>query len=474
MTASHTIGRRIVASVLALTVVGSIFYAPFLGERSVRHAQAVGATVTIEAPGPLLAAVAGTLAVETSGLTIQQVLNGVAWAVAKQAIRTMTRSVVNWINSGFEGSPAFATDLNRMLRQMGDAVATNFVTELVNNTSINSPYLERALSTVATGYLLYTSRDAIVSQLRYTLSEYSQNEEAFRRGQFNQGGFNAWFAATRDCGNDPFCVETSTRDELMRRINADTRGRLEELGWGRGFLAWRNCPDAPQAEGADSGGTLTSLSDADSSIDCPISTPGSVIENALIQNLDSPLRELQLADSINEIVGALASQLVSQVLGGTGLLGTSQPSTGGGRSYLEQVAGQGTPATLVDGFEQTVRAEQSRITTNQALWQTFRATAARAVSACTSGVGNPQKTTNATTALTQADAMLARATRSLTTLNGIITDLGRLNTLTGSARSALIQQMTTAYNGVLTSGGVDAPTSTLTELITDIADNGCE
>ncbi|MGB4076481.1 MAG: hypothetical protein WBK28_02135, partial [Minisyncoccia bacterium] len=68
------------------------------------------------------------------------VLNSLAWAIAKAAVRSMTQSIVTWINSGFEGSPAFATDLRRNLRQVADAHVGLLVQELRSSISINSPY----------------------------------------------------------------------------------------------------------------------------------------------------------------------------------------------------------------------------------------------------------------------------------------------------------------------------------------------
>ena len=35
------------------------------------------------------------------------ILDGIAWYVIKLAIAQITRSIVNWINSGFEGAPTF-------------------------------------------------------------------------------------------------------------------------------------------------------------------------------------------------------------------------------------------------------------------------------------------------------------------------------------------------------------------------------
>ena len=53
----------------------------------------------------------------------KQVVDAIAWTVAKTAVQSLTQSIVNWINSGFEGSPAFVTDLENNLGNLSDAVA---------------------------------------------------------------------------------------------------------------------------------------------------------------------------------------------------------------------------------------------------------------------------------------------------------------------------------------------------------------
>src|SRR4051812_20672750 len=40
----------------------------------------------------------------------ESVLDGLAWTVAKSALSTLTTDVVNWINTGFSGSPSFVTN----------------------------------------------------------------------------------------------------------------------------------------------------------------------------------------------------------------------------------------------------------------------------------------------------------------------------------------------------------------------------
>lgn len=416
-----TVKKVLAGGLIALSIL--ISYAPV-------SAQAVPVPLPVVETNPaLIGAELATAASTGTQATIMQVLNGLAWAVAKAAIRSMTQSVVNWINSGFEGSPAFATDLRQTMLRLGDGVAAGFVGELIDNFEINSPFLDQIGPTIAYGYLLYTSRDQIQERLRYTLNEYARNEEAYRRGAFNEGGFSAWFATVRYCGNDPYCAQLAAEDELARRLDAQLRQRLEELDWGRGFLSWRNCPDE-----SDTGDTVTSLSETEDAVECPILTPGSVIENALLGTTDSPLRQLELADSINEIVGALASQLVSQVLGGTGLLGTSRPSSGGGRSYLQQYAGTpGTDSTLAAGFNQALREQEQEVGSYRTNWTTIRTAAESAIAVCSQGVGNDA------TQRERADEVKADADREIVRASSALTILGELRT-----RLAAVQQSQSA------------------------------
>ena len=90
-------------------------------------------------------------------------------------------------------------------------------------------------------------------------------------------------------------------------------------------------PDAPPgADVGSSGGE-----------NCQTVTPGSVISSSLNKALGAGQDSLVAADEIDEIIGALASQLVNQVLGPGGLLGTSQTSAGGGTpSYISRIEGE--------------------------------------------------------------------------------------------------------------------------------------
>lgn len=426
MTPFKEIGKKAVTGVMALTIALTATYAP-ITPYSVPRAHAYW----------------GILDTNITDV-ISFVLDGLAWAVAKAAVNAMTESVVNWINSGFEGSPAFATNLNRNLRQLGDATAARFMNELINNSTITSPQLQQIVGTVAAGYLLYTSRDRLAARLEYTLDRHLTNPEAWVRGDFNQGGFDAWMATTFRCGNDRYCSEFAAQEELINRLDSELQSRIAQIGYGNGFLSWE-CGCSNEVEAGEGGeGESTELSDADASGgECNVCTPGTVIESQLEHQLGSGVRQLELADSINEIVGALAVQLVKQALGGEGgLIGASAPSEGGGRSFLERVSDESDEQiadTLSTGFRETIELDRTRAVT-------LRDAAQEAVTVCEGPLGDDAEAEAA------AKAALERANNAIAALDALLARIAAAEDLTGAQQSAAATSLSNDYSRLLSSG----------------------
>jgi hypothetical protein len=329
-------------------------------------------------------AVLAATSVTASNSSIQtattQVLNGIAWAVAKTAIQSLTKSMVNWINSGFNGSPAFVTDLDKNLTNLSDAVANNFFNALQHNTGVNvrSPFQDQVTQLLRNTY--YGSTAKMAPNAGYNLNRYTTNPTAFLNGNFSNGGFDAWFATLSNDQNNPLGAFHAQQNALENSIAGAQANQLHQLDWGRGFLSWKGDCIATasnpggltlDANGEPQSTVPTTLSSADPCVGYEIKTPGSVIENALGITVTSPLRQLELADSINEIVGALASQMVTQVVGGLGLSGVSQPSAGGGPSYLSQATNpsQYAQASAAGGFVATIASDLKNAQTYLAGWQ---------------------------------------------------------------------------------------------------------
>ncbi len=376
-------------------------------------------------------------------------LEQAAVLAAQQAIQSMTHSIVNWINSGFDGSPGFATNLGINLRQVADGAALNFINGLQKQGAINSPYMSQVIGAIRVGYLLYSSPDALRQRLQYDLNQYSPNDAAFRAGRFNQGGFTAWMAMTYRCGNDPYCAQFAAQDELNKTIDSAVSQTMTELGWGNGFFSWRgNC--------RDSQGNSVELSDATKDDKCEIRTPGSVVGDMVTSATHEPQLGLAVATSIQQVIGALANQLISGVLGQNGLLSGGSSSSGNNyRSAIEQSGSTGAlGSTLSSNFIQASQSEKDTVGLYIRDWQIIHDAAARAEQACAL-LGDSAMRTEVTDVVAQSNAAIAKGGTANTALDSIITRATQAQSLTGTQQSALVEQVTNDYQCLIAGGAPD-------------------
>lgn len=227
--------------------------------------------------------------------------NGIAWVAAKVAVRNLTQSIVSWINSGFQGSPAFVGNPSGYFTDVADQIAGNFIagSELGFMCEPFQANIRLALN---------LNFNAKFTQTNYCrLSDVAKNSENFAKftsgGDFNQGGWDTFWDISQNPANSPLGAYIEADNELGIRTARSQQLALAQLNWGQGFLSYRPC------EASDS-----------TTHECikygAVQTPGSVIESQLNQALPVGMQELVQADEFNEIVGALMGQLVNNVLSG--------------------------------------------------------------------------------------------------------------------------------------------------------------
>jgi hypothetical protein len=261
----------------------------------------------------------------------ENVLDGLAWAFAKQVISQMTTSIINWINSGFKGSPNFVTDLEGFLLNIADQTIGSYIQELGGPLSfICSPFQLDIRIALTTNYV--QAREGQVPSC--TLSGALANIESFVAGNFEDGGWEAWFKITSQPQTyTPYGNLLAAEAQASVRILNAQGQETKILDFGAGFLSTSIC------ETVHGAGTTEE--------NCFISTPGKVVQEALTFQLSTGPESLIAADEFNEIISALFAQLAQQAItGAAGLLGLSQgtgytyPGFTGG-SYANQ-AGAGT------------------------------------------------------------------------------------------------------------------------------------
>jgi hypothetical protein len=293
--------------------------------------------------------------------------NGIAWSLAKTVLHALTGSVVNWINSGFQGSPAFLTNPEGYFMNLGDQITGAFIdNDSVLKKLVCSPFsvdirLALALGQTNDKTVPYTcTLSSIINKVKNLPNSITVNGQSiggFMGGDFSQGGWPA-FIAIGEPNNNETGLYLQAHSDLLEQIGAKQGQVQQQLLQGNGFLSWQSCtavsannlttatnPEAhPNYFGATSdgsGGSVTASVAANGSTqyqDCKTETPGSIINSSLVKSLGSSVDELNLTSDINEIVNALFSQLLIKTLSG-GLFSASRSQSSSG-SNLQSITDQ--------------------------------------------------------------------------------------------------------------------------------------
>jgi hypothetical protein len=297
------------------------------------------------------------------------VLDKLATILAKQILHQLTVSVINWINTGFQGSPSFLQNPGAFFLDVADQVSGAFLAGSGPLSSLCSPFaidirLGLALNQTTLSTKRYTCTFSKIYEAQKNGPDITINGKVinsskgsmngFLKGDFNQGGWPAFISITTEPQNNPYGAFLSAQGDLNARINAKQNVIHADLQLGQGFMSWQSCKDIPggtiDPEDPDQVMEAESIVGNDPSVKtknnkdgtqtyqtCETQTPGSVIAGQLQTSLNVPAVELELANDINAVINALITKMISTLIsGGLGSL-SSGGSGSGGRSYTQEV-----------------------------------------------------------------------------------------------------------------------------------------
>lgn len=307
--------RKLLVLTLCITFVTAFVYVPqeYGEHHTVPTAEAAWPVVDIKN----IAANVKTAINKTITKIKDVTLDAILWALAKSLISNIMQSTIQWINNGFQGSPAFIRDFDRFLLGVADEAAGRILDDVLQGTGLEficDPFR------LNIGIALALQYEIGRQQLPYQgclLSETFENFEEFIAGNFSQGGFPDFVTIIAQPGQyTEFGAMITAQTNFNQRLLAVDDRERSLLSFGDGFLSSKSCEfvSVPTPEGG--------LRQEEQ---CTIETPGQVISKQLNETLQLGNRSLIEADEINELIGALVGQLSVQALRGTaGLLGLSQ------------------------------------------------------------------------------------------------------------------------------------------------------
>ncbi|MEK7505479.1 MAG: hypothetical protein AAB597_01080 [Patescibacteria group bacterium] len=304
-------------------------------------------------------------AISDKALEVKEyVLDQLAWDLANIAIQQISQSTIRWINSGFEGGPAYVTNPEAFFADLVD----NEIGAFFEGSGLGflcSPFQAQVrLALLLNRSYKYKAACTLTKVVKNFDDFVSGSPGSFSRG----GGWNGWFALTTQEQNNPYGAYLLANAELDARIARRYYNEQKKQDWGRGFLSFQKCKnvEVPYTAGYDS----ESVASTQTEKFCEITNPGAVVQTELESALNLPKDRLLIADEINEVLSALFTQLSYQIIT-TGLSGLSQSSGSGEPSFEEQLyqdignQGGSARATIANQIDKDASIENQYLATKQ-------------------------------------------------------------------------------------------------------------
>ena len=240
--------RKILYSLIILFVIFSFFFFARPKQTEAFWWSTVATDVNTGVTAGATTTDAGSTVLNTS-ISIKNlakdVLKEIAKSLARRALAEMTKSTVNWINSGFHGAPLFLERPDSFFKDIAKSEIKNYVDTFGYN-RLRFPFGRQAALNAISSY-----KSQLETNTQYTLSKVISDENFLQnyRNDFNVGGWNGFLVNTQYPQNNPMGFRLLASEELARRVNGTIQKPAEKiktaLDQGMGFLSPKNCPSNP-------------------------------------------------------------------------------------------------------------------------------------------------------------------------------------------------------------------------------------
>jgi hypothetical protein len=392
--------------------------------------QIAGTVATAVDPATLGSAATGVVVVDLSAAKqrneskSQTVMQCIVKSIAQAAIDQITRSIVNWVNSGFNGQPSFVTNFNQYFANVADQAAGEFIKGSALS-FLCSPFAPQIKIAIAQSY---ANRNGS-SGASCSLGKVTNNINGFLKGNWGAGGWGSLLQFTTVPTNNPYGAYAYAQIGLNNSIASAQNNANRNISPG-GFISVQKCDNVP-AVTAGAGSMPTRKN-------CKVTTPGQVIQDSLKASQDSSINQLNIAQDINSIINALTNQLVLKTLYG-GLANANTGVTNPLAPAIDQAASAQAKDLLASlqasasyavqygsskqGSASDIQQVQQNFNTLYNCWQTAASSTALSVAQQTQGA---QGAASANTQILQLQAQIDALNTDITRANAAIASIQNL------------------------------------------------
>lgn len=248
-----------------------------------------------------------TAGASVMGVPVSISWDSVAYCFINTIITYIADSTIAWINSGFNGNPAFLRDPASYFKNLADMEAGAFVQTLAKD-SLGINACQPIRIEVATGVAGAYGRGGAGSATQCTLSKIVQTQQGFNAFVSGQPGVATWNNfrdVTQNPQNNPNGLYLLSTDIIGLSVQQKSNTIKFDLTANGGFLSYRDCKDIKVK---DASGKETTKKD------CQVVTPGKTIADTASKMTGLGTDRLVLAQKFDQVVTALVAQLIKTAL----------------------------------------------------------------------------------------------------------------------------------------------------------------
>ncbi len=374
--------------------------------------------------------------------------------IAKVALQQITVSVVNWINSGFSGQPAFVNDYQQFFTNVADAAAGAFI-QGSPLSFLCSPFQLQIKIAIAQAYATRAAQSC-------TLTKLISDINGFMNGAFSSGGWPGFISFTTVPTNNPYGAFAYAQVGLATAQSQALTNAKNNIS-PTGFLNLQKlsgCSDPTQngISGSASIGVNPQAAIAAGKAALPpgctatVVTPGSAIAASLTSLNNAQINQLGIGNDIDQIITALTTQLMTHIVQ-NGLSSLSQTTT----QTPADIAAESQATTLLGEMQtETTLAQQlgsiyqgsiGDIESAQEDLNSLASCWGSVASSSPSAAQASQNASNASEILQSLNTQIDILNNNITEVNNEIAELNQFQEDVSSAQSdAGVANATASYN----------------------------
>lgn len=280
----------------------------------------------------------------------------------KMMIGALTAQMVNWIQTGgsYPGGGSgglFVNDIGGYMTAIADNAAGRYLEQVLD------PQIFNLLCTNWRNQFANLLQRTSYPQLPYfqrarcTITDIMRNFGA-DTGSYSPYAANAYWQQIRYPQNNIYDSFLSAYYARSASVERRVSTANSELSFGQGFLSFKTMEDTGRKQCVEFGAPY-SAPNYTAEGNCikwapikeeKIKTPGKIIEDQLATQLGSGTRSLEIANSLNQIIAAIISRLITEILtGGQGIGGWQAGSSPAFGAFTEAQIQAQKPDLIVSG-----------------------------------------------------------------------------------------------------------------------------